>query len=201
MFTGTCLALQPCPAASPLDGALQKHLKGRRQKPPVALQDPPTGHQKNPGFDHCAGPRASRQEGMGHPGPSVGESRVGAVGWPPMGKGWAAAAARWKGAGAGSGWDGAVLRQQSSPGATTELPALALGMLGRFPSTSAASLKPMVLPCFPPPLSPRLRTSRRISFGFVSSLTPGFPLILPASARQHTRLFLPSGGSGTMASE
>lgn len=37
MFTGTCLALQPCPAVSPLDGALQKHLEVRKQKLPVAL--------------------------------------------------------------------------------------------------------------------------------------------------------------------
>lgn len=48
MFTGTCLALQPCPAASPLDGALQKHLEASRQE---ARCPAPTrsGHPKNLG--------------------------------------------------------------------------------------------------------------------------------------------------------
>lgn len=74
MFTGTCLALQPCPAASPLDGALQKHLEASRQE---ARCPAPTrsGHPKSLGSARGA------QAGAGRP--PWGPGSCSAPGLPP----------------------------------------------------------------------------------------------------------------------
>lgn len=95
---------------------------------------------------------------------------------------------------------GPVLR--SLPWPCLSALALALGTLEQFLSTSTVPLKPMALPCFLPPLSlpSACRTSRGISFGFVSSSTPGSLLNLSVSALEHASLFLASGSCapGTM---